>query len=107
LQTLGMVRAFVDPSLPDGAQFLGMCEIQDPAQNLYIGKVLHQAQVEVTEKGTEAAAATAVITMPPPGPREQMVPFTPVFRADRPFAFVIRDRKTGCILFMGRVMDPR
>lgn len=107
LTSLGMVRAFIDPSLPGGGQFGGMCESQDPAQSLYIGKVLHQALVEVTEKGTEAAAATAVITVPPPGPRPEMVPFTPVFRADRPFALVIRDRKSGSILFMGRVLNPK
>jgi len=107
LRSLGMARAFVDPTLPGGAQFDGMCESRDPTRMLYIGKVLHQARVEVTEKGTEAAAATAVITMPPPNMIPETVPFTPVFRADRPFAFVIRDRKTASILFMGRVTDPR
>ena len=106
LKSLGMVRAFVDPRSPECAQFGGMCQSQDPALSLYIGKVLHDARVEVTEKGTEAAAATAVIELLP-GPIEGMDPFTPTFRADRPFAFVIRDRKTGCILFMGRVVNPQ
>jgi len=107
LRLLGMARAFVDPTLAEGAQFDGMCESRDPAEQLYIGKVLHEARVEVTEKGTEAAAATAVIFAPPPNMIPETVPFTPVFRADHPFAFVIRDRKSGSILFLGRVTDPR
>jgi len=61
--------------------------------------------VEVHEEGTEAAAATAVVapTMAawPPAP-DQM----PIFRADHPFLFAIRDRKSGAILFLGRVVDP-
>src|SRR5262249_32268669 len=61
---------------------------------------------EVNEEGTEAAAATAVVTkkeaakpQEPPRPR--------VFRADHPFLFLIRDRRTDGILFVGRVTDPR
>jgi serine protease inhibitor len=106
LKSLGMVRAFVDPLLPGGAQFDGICDSQEPRQRLHIGKVLHEARVEVTEKGTEAAAATAVIALPPPKAVARMVPFTPTFRADRPFIFVIRDRISGSILFVGRVVDP-
>ena len=71
--------------------------------------MLHKAFVEVNEKGTEAAAATAVL-MPmaaaayrPP----KMVPFIPTFRADRPFLFAIRDVKTGTILFLGRLTNPK
>jgi serpin B len=60
--------------------------------------------VDVNEEGTEAAAATAVIARPtaaPPGGE-------PVeFRADRPFIFAVRDRKTGSILFLGRVANPK
>ena len=54
--------------------------------------------MEVDEKGTEAAAATAVVM-------EEKKP--PSFRADHPFLFVIRHNATGSILFMGRVHDPR
>ena len=61
--------------------------------------------MEVTEKGTEAAAATAVM-MPATMARPQMVPFIPVFRADRPFLFFIRDIKSGVILFLGRMTGP-
>jgi serpin B len=94
LQSLGMVDAF-DPSRAD---FSGM----DGARALYIGDVLHKAFVAVDEDGTEAAAATAVImklTSAMPG--EPMV-----FKADRPFIFVVYDQQTGSVLFLGRVMDP-
>jgi serpin B len=73
---------------------------------LYVSMVLHKAFVEVNETGTEAAAATsgaaAGATFPP-----GMKPFTPVFRADKPFVFLIRDNRTGTILFLGRMMNPQ
>ena len=106
LQALGMVRAFTDPRKPNGADFSGIRQTSDPMQRLYITKVLHKAFVEVTEQGTEAAAATAVVmAFPMSLPRTQ--PFTPTFRADRPFVFLIRDKHTGTILFLGRVMNPQ
>jgi RNA polymerase sigma factor (sigma-70 family) len=106
LQDMGMTRAFKDPRLADGAQFDGMSESEDPEQKLYITKVLHKAFVEVNEKGTEAAAATAVI-MAQPTSAPVLVPFTPTFRADRPFLFLIRDVKTGSVLFLGRMTNPK
>jgi len=106
LQDMGMVRAFTDPRDPvKGADFTGMCASDDPRLRLYISKVLHKAFVEVNEKGTEAAAATAVIMMEPTSAR-MTVPFTPTFKADRPFLFLIRDIKTGSVLFIGRMMKP-
>jgi len=106
LKAMGMVRAFTDPRLPKGADFAGMCASDDPRLRLYITKVIHKAFVEVNEKGTEAAAATAVMMMTttslPP-----TVPFTPTFQADRPFLFVIRDKQTNSILFMGRINNPQ
>ncbi len=106
LQAMGMKRAFSNPRAPDGAQFDGMSQSEDPTQKLYISKVLHKAFVEVNEKGTEAAAATAVImAMPTAAP--VTVPFTPTFRADRPFVFLIRDVKTNSTLFLGRMMNPK
>ena len=105
LKAMGMVRAFIDPRDPaNGAQFDGICNSSDPNLKLHISNVCHKAFLEVNEKGTEAAAATA-ISMSAGGIPEDM-PFTPTFRADRPFLFVIRDNKTGTILFMGRVTDP-
>jgi serpin B len=68
-----------------------------------IAEVIHQAFVEVDEKGTEAAAATAVEMEITAMPTE---PVIPVFRADRPFIFLIQEKETGSILFMGRVVNP-
>lgn len=68
---------------------------------LSISDVIHQAYVKVNEEGTEAAAATGVamrLTAMPAPP--------PVFRADHPFVFLIKDNTTGSILFIGRVTDP-
>jgi len=105
LQTMGMVRAFVDPREPNGAVFDGMSEETDPQKKLYITAVVHKAFVEVNEKGTEAAAATAVI-MAEPTSASRFTNFTPTFKADRPFVYLIRDRETGSILFMGRITNP-
>jgi serpin B len=105
LEGMGMARAFKDPRAADGAQFDGMSESQDPARKLYVSKVLHKAFVEVNEKGTEAAAATAVMMMRPTA-APSSVPFTPTFRADRPFLFLVRDRQSGSVLFLGRVLNP-
>jgi serpin B len=93
LQEMGMKAAF-----GRGADFSGI----DGTTNLYIGVVAHKAFVAVDEAGTEAAAATAValeLKGAPGAPK--------VFRADRPFLFLIRDVKSGTILFLGRVADPR
>jgi serine protease inhibitor len=105
LQGMGMVRAFKGPRAAGGAQFDGMSESQDPAQKLYVSKVLHKAFVEVSEKGTEAAATTAVM-MPKAEAAPASVPFTPTFRVDRPFLFLVRDRQSGSVLFLGRVLNP-
>jgi serpin B len=61
--------------------------------------VLHQAYVAVDELGTEAAAATAAAVALRGGP-------PPVFRADHPFVYLIRERRTGSVLFLGRVVNP-
>jgi serpin B len=93
LAALGMPRAF-DPVLAD---FSGITT----AQQLYISAVIHQANIDVDEKGTEAAAATAVVM------RATAEPAGPVtLRVDRPFLFLLRDVPTGAIVFMGRVVDP-
>lgn len=108
LRSLGMARAFTPPTADGGAQFEGMNGATNVDQKLFVGEAVHQAFVEVTEEGTEAAAATAVIMAPgSAAPRiVEMVPFTPVFRADRPFVYLIRDTRSGAVLFFGRVLDP-
>ncbi len=63
--------------------------------------MIHQAFIAVDEKGTEAAAATAVVMRATAAPLKQVE-----LRIDRPFLFVIQDDETGTILFMGRVADP-
>jgi serpin B len=92
LEALGMRDAFTM-----AADLSGM----DGTQDLYIQTIRHKAFVQVNEEGTEAAAATGVAVglkaLPEPAP---------VFRADRPFLFLIRQRSSGAILFMGRVMQP-
>jgi len=89
LKALGMVNAF-----GPGADFSGMFG----TRGAWIYAVLHKAFVEVNEEGTEAAAATGVA---------MTVSAVPRFSADNPFLFLIRDRRTGSVLFMGRVLDPR
>ena len=93
LAALGMPSAFD----PDRADFSGITT----AERLFISNVIHQANIDVDEKGTEAAAATAVVL------RATAAPAGPVtLRVDRPFLFVLRDLPTGAIVFMGRVVDP-
>lgn len=70
--------------------------------NLYIKNIIHKSFIDVDEEGTEAAAVTSVAfrtlaSIPPP---------PAVFKADHPFIFLIQDRKTGYILFIGKVADP-
>ena len=71
----------------------------DGTRNLFISNVIHQAFVEVNEEGTEAAAATAVIVALTAMP-------TNMFIADHPFIFIIQERETGNILFLGKVVNP-
>ncbi len=105
LKAMGMVSAFKNPNLSGGANFKGITDTPNPDDQLYIALVQHKAFVAVDEEGTEAAAATAVAMARATSIRTT-VPFTPDFRADRPFLFLIRDVKTGCILFTGRMMKP-
>ncbi|MEK7787560.1 MAG: serpin family protein, partial [Chloroflexota bacterium] len=72
----------------------------DGTRNLFIAHVVHKAFVAVDEKGTEAAAASAIMG-------ETVIEIRPIIlRCDRPFIFLIYDQKTGAILFVGRVLDP-
>ena len=68
--------------------------------NLFISAVAHQAYVKIDEEGTEAAAATAVVAV------TDSVPAYHYVTADHPFLFMVRDRITDSVLFIGRVADP-
>lgn len=72
------------------------------ADRLLVDEVVHQTWIAVDEQGAEAAAATAVLMK-----RGGRPPQAKQFRADRPFAFALRDLRTGLLLFVGRVEDPR
>jgi serine protease inhibitor len=93
LTALGMGLAFS----PDSADFSHL--YNGPAGRAYISTVTHKSFVEVNEEGTEAAAATSVgVGATSIGP--------PPIVVDRPFLFAIRERHSGTVLFMGRIMDP-
>jgi serpin B len=98
LRVLGMIDAY-DPAKAD---FSGMVDTA-ARERLSVSKVVHQSFVDVNEEGTEAAAATAVVlNAPSPVP-----PPPKVFRADRPFVYLIRDTRHGTILFLGRLTNPK
>lgn len=98
LISMGMKDAF-----SRGANFTGIVEPENLEGPFYLSAVVHKAYVGVGEKGTEAAAATAGIAVG----KARLAPERPViFRADHPFLFLIRDNKTGSILFLGRLSDP-
>jgi serpin B len=95
LSGMGMPLAFSNK-----ADFSGMTGKYD----LKIDKVIHKAFVEVDEKGTEAAAATAVVMIRKTTAIE--APEKTIFRADRPFLFFIQDTEKNSIIFMGSVVNP-
>jgi len=97
LALLGMPNAF-DPGAADFSGINGQ-------RDLFISEVIHKAFVQVNEKGTEAAAATAVLVSVTTSIGPYVPP--PVFRADHPFLLLIRDNRTESILFMGRVTEPK
>jgi serpin B len=94
LAAMGMPLAFTRQ-----ADFSGMA----PRRDLFIGDVIHGATISVDEAGTEAAAATAVVICTGKPVQVEVVTVT----LDRPFLFLIRDLRTGSVLFLGRVVDPR
>jgi serpin B len=81
---------------PDAADFSGITT----EESLYITGVIHQANITVDEKGTEAAAATAIVM------GATAMPEFKELKVDRPFIFALRDTSTGAILFLGRIVDP-
>ena len=93
-----------DHSVRVPGQLHGNGEAQAQRPAIVIDKVLQQAFVEVDEVGTEAAAVTAVVMVVETAAVEEPEPV--VFHAEHPFAYVIRDRKTGVVLFAGRMSHP-
>ena len=96
LKAMGMESAF-----GSAADFSAMTGGRD----LFISAVIHKALVDVNEEGTEAAAATGVV-MTRGAASVRLPKERPVFRADHPFLFIIRDSRNGAILFIGRITDP-
>jgi len=88
-----MRQAFI----PDGADFSRLSRTAGP--HLYISFVKQNSFVDVNEVGTEAAAVTVV------GVGVTSLP--PQVRVDRPFVFAIRERLSGTILFMGKIVEPK
>jgi serpin B len=93
LSALGMAAAF-SPS----ADYTGISR----EGGIYLSEVLHKAFVSVDEVGTEAGAATAVVMSDAAMPSAELR-----VKVDRPFLFLIRHTRSGSILFLGRVVDPR
>jgi len=93
LQEMGMRLVYTEASDLSGIS---------TAERLLIDRAIHQTFLLVDEKGTEAAAATAITIRPvsaPPTPQVR-------FHADHPFFFLIRDNRSGALLFMGRIEAP-
>ena len=93
LASMGMPDAF-DPERADFSAMVGQKE-------LYISAVIHKAFLEVNEEGSEAAATTGVVVSV-----TSIAQSPPIFKADHPFVFFIRDNKSQSILFLGRVLNP-
>ena len=87
------------------ADFSGIAHPANPDERLVMDDVIHKAFVKVDEKGTEAAAATAITMRAASAVMQPEKPFQVV--ADRPFLFLIRERSSGLVLFLGRVTDPK
>jgi serpin B len=102
LQALGLRSAF---DLPTGSA--DFSRMSDPRRDpLKISEVVQKTFLQLDEKGTEAAAATAgLIPLSAAPPTQKPKPI--VVRVDRPFAFAIQHRKSGACLFLGRITDPR
>jgi serpin B len=98
LEALGAKRAFA----PGQADFSGI----DGARDLFIQLVRQVAVLDVDERGTEAAAATVVALGPEITSLRGPPPRPIIFRADHPFAYFVRDRETGAVLFAGRLVTP-
>jgi serpin B len=103
LQALGMKSAF---DIPRGSANFDKIAPRKPDDYLYISNVFHKTFIDVDEKGTEAAAATAVVMMRATAMRREK-PLPIEVKVDRPFVYAIQHVPSGVCLFLGRVTDPR
>ena len=94
LKELGLSQAFDHRR----ADFSG---INGKSADLFVTAVTHETFIDVNEEGIEAAAFTGVVSADAAGVDEP-----PVIRADHPFLYLIRDTRSGCIVFIGRLVDP-
>lgn len=90
LKAMGMQKAF-----GDYADFSALS-----TERIFISEIMHKTYIAVDEEGTEAAAITNI------GIVSTSLPNYPVFNANRPFLFMIREKTTGIILFMGKIISP-
>ena len=90
LAVMGLEEAF-----SNRADFTGISE-----KTTKLSKIFHQSFIEVNEKGTEASAASAAIGT------AKGISETPIFKADRPFMYLIKENKNNQVVFMGRLMNP-
>jgi serine protease inhibitor len=81
--------------------FSGKADFSGISKDIFISYVKHKTFVEVNEEGTEAAAVTSVGMATSAAPAESFV-----MRVDRPFLFLIRDSRSGTILFLGKITYP-
>ncbi len=95
LKQLGLSRAF-DPKKADFSKISGK------SADLYLSAASHETFLDVNEEGIEAAAFMGMLTTD--SDRETQ---SPVIRADHPFLYLVRDSRTNCIVFLGRVIDPK
>jgi serpin B len=102
-QALGMKTAF---DIPQGSANFDKIAPRKPNDYLYISNIFHKTFIAVDEKGTEAAAATAVVMMMATGLARPKPPPIEV-KVDRPFVYAIQHVPSGVCLFLGRVTDPR
>jgi len=94
LTELGLSRAFVR----ERADFSG---INGRSSDLFVSATSHETFLDVNEEGIEAAAYMGVVGAAAYGEDRP-----PVVRADHPFLYLVRDTRSGCIVFLGRLVDP-
>jgi serine protease inhibitor len=98
-----MMKQTALPFSKRDADFSGMTD----EDQLFLAKVIQKAFIAADEKGTEAAAVTAVVISVPQSLHEHVeLPKEVVFHADHPLLYILRHRETGVVLFIGRVTQP-